>query len=150
MSHAATVLKQAHDRAEQMKLPYAGAVTPAEAALLLAELPKVKLVDVRTHAEWQFVGFVPDSEMIEWKHYPKMENNPHFLATLQAAVDPESVVLFLCRTGARSHEAAALAAAHGYCEAYNILEGFEGDKNADGQRGRINGWKAAGQKWTQG
>ncbi|MDW5418543.1 rhodanese-like domain-containing protein [Iodobacter sp. CM08] len=150
MSDATTILQQAHVRAESSHLAYQGALTPAEAAVLLAALPNVKLVDVRTHAEWQFVGFVPESEMIEWKTYPKMETNPHFLASLQAAVDPDAVVMFLCRTGARSHDAAALASANGYSQAFNILEGFEGDKNTAGQRGQVNGWKAAGLPWTQG
>ncbi|AZN36827.1 rhodanese-like domain-containing protein [Iodobacter ciconiae] len=150
MSHADTILQQAHERALLSSLPYRGALTPAEAAALLAALPDAKLVDVRTHAEWQFVGFVPDSEMNEWKHYPEMDLNPHFLSTLQATVAPQAVVMFLCRTGARSHDAAMLAAANGYSNAFNILEGFEGDKNTAGQRGQVNGWKAAGLTWTQG
>ncbi len=150
MSHADTILQQAHERAVLSNLSYRGALTPAEAAALLTALPNAKLVDVRTHAEWQFVGFVPDSEMNEWKQYPKMDLNPNFLSALQATVDPQAVVMFLCRTGARSHDAAQLAAANGYSNAFNILEGFEGDKNAAGQRGQLNGWKAAGLAWTQG
>ncbi|WP_432722269.1 rhodanese-like domain-containing protein [Jeongeupia wiesaeckerbachi] len=150
MSEAASILDTARARGAAQGLPYAGAVTPAEAQLLLSTLPNARLVDVRTHAEWSFVGVIPGAELIEWKRYPAMTPNPDFLKQLKAAVDPESVVLFLCRSGARSHDAAQLAAAHGYATALNVLEGFEGDKDAVEHRGRLNGWKAAGLPWVQG
>jgi len=148
MSQLSHILQLAHERGEEMELSYSGAVTPQEAWSLLQEGSKVKIVDVRTQPEWQFVGVVPQSELIEWKRYPLMALNPDFLARLKATVDPENVVLFLCRSGVRSHEAAALAAQHGYTEAYNILEGFEGDKDENQQRGHRNGWKAAGLPWV--
>jgi len=108
------------------------------------------VVDVRTHAEWQFVGVVPDALLIEWKRYPDMALNPEFLTQLKAQVDPQNVVLFMCRSGARSHDAAVLAAKHGYSEVYNILEGFEGDKDEQQHRGKRNGWKGRGLPWVQG
>lgn len=148
MSEAARILQQARERSEDNDLPYSGAVTPREAWVLLQSLPGVKIVDVRTQPEWQFVGVVPGSELIEWKRYPLMALNPDFMNRLKAVVDRENLVLFLCRSGVRSHEAAALAAQHGYTEAYNVLEGFEGDKDENQQRGRLNGWKAAGLPWV--
>ncbi len=150
MSQVNEILENARSRAVSKALPYAGEVTPAEAWALLQAVPSAKLVDVRTQAEWQWVGAVPNAELIEWKSYPGMASNPNFMAQLNATVDPESVVLCLCRSGARSHNAAALAAQHGYTAAMNILEGFEGDKDSAGHRGSKNGWQAAGLPWTQG
>lgn len=150
MSQFNEILENARSRAVSKGLPYSGEVTPSEAWTLLQALPNAKLVDVRTQAEWQWVGVVPEAELIEWKSYPGMASNPHFMVQLKAAVDPESVVLFLCRSGARSHDAAALAAQHGFSAAMNILEGFEGDKDAACQRGSKNGWQAAKLPWTQG
>lgn len=149
MSQSRQILDQARQRGLELKLPYSGAVTPAEAWTLLQSLPNVTLVDVRTHAEWQFVGIVPKAEMLEWQTYPLMERNPDFLTQLKNRVDPENVVLFLCRSGVRSHAAAELAASHGYSECFNILYGFEGDKDENQQRGFKNGWQAAGLPWSQ-
>ncbi|MBM5570124.1 MULTISPECIES: rhodanese-like domain-containing protein [Deefgea] len=150
MSQFNQILENARGRAVSKGLAYAGEVTPAEAWALVQAVPSAKIVDVRTHAEWQWVGVVPGAELIEWKSYPGMVANPHFVTQLKAAVDSEAIVLFLCRSGARSHDAAALAAQHGYTAAMNILEGFEGDKDAAGHRGSKNGWQAAGLPWTQG
>lgn len=148
MSRTDEILKTARERAEDGNLPYSGAVTPREAWQLCQTLPNVRIVDVRTRPEWQFVGIVPGAELIEWQSYPLMQHNPEFMQQLKSRVDSECVVLFLCRSAARSHEAAALAAVHGYSEAYNVLEGFEGDRNSHQQRGLSNGWKAAGLPWV--
>ncbi|WP_028453442.1 rhodanese-like domain-containing protein [Chitinilyticum aquatile] len=153
MSEMNQILQRARMRAEAQQLPYSGAVTPAEAHALSQGLPNVRIVDVRSSAEWQWVGVVPGAEQVEWRCWDAhlgMQPNAAFLTQLQNRVDPENIVLFLCRSGARSHDAAALAAEHGYSEAYNILEGFEGDKNAQQQRGSLNGWQAAGLPWVQG
>lgn len=150
MSQLNEILESARSRAVSKALPYSGEVTPSEAWALLQAMPNAKLVDVRTQAEWQWVGVVPGAQLIEWKSYPGMASNPNFMAQLKAAIDSESVVLFLCRSGARSHDAAALAAQHGFTAAMNILEGFEGDKDAASHRGSKNGWQAAGLPWTQG
>lgn len=149
MSQTAKILATAHQRAETGQLAYSGAVTPQEAWALLQALPNAKLIDVRTHAEWQLVGAVPGATLIEWQHYPQMERNEDFLTQLKNSIDPQDIVLFLCRSGVRSHAAAALAAAHGYSECFNILNGFEGDKDENQQRGHLNGWKAAGLPWSQ-
>lgn len=149
MTDVSRLLQQARQRAAEQNLPYAGAFTPDEAYALLQGLPEAKLIDVRTQAEWQFVGTVPDAATLEWKRYPGMTPNPDFIGQLQSVADPGTTVLFMCRSGARSHEAASAAAAEGYAQAYNVLEGFEGDKDADNHRGAKNGWQGRGLPWAQ-
>jgi rhodanese-related sulfurtransferase len=141
------IRRRARERALQMKLPYAGAVTPAEAHALMKA--GAALVDVRTTAERHFVGSVPGSEPIEWTTYPKGERNPTFLEQLEEAAAKDSPVLFLCRSGVRSHNAAIAATEAGWKEAYNILEGFEGDKDPEQHRGHVGGWRKAGLPWIQ-
>jgi rhodanese-related sulfurtransferase len=143
------VLQRARQRGAELKLPYAGAVTPAEAHLLVQQ--GARIVDVRTRAEWEWVGRPPDTVPIEWNTWPGGARNPAFAEQLQAAIPPsDTPVLFLCRSGVRSHGAAILAAELGYTNALNILEGFEGDKDAAGHRGTLGGWRKAGLPWTQG
>lgn len=150
MSQVNDILLRAKTRAETQNVPYSGLVTPPEAYTLLQALPKAVLVDVRTHAEWQFVGVVPQSLQIEWKCYPGMTPNERFLTQLKHQAELGQPLFFLCRSGARSHEAASFAAAHGYSDCFNVLEGFEGDKDANGHRGKISGWKAKNLPWVQG
>jgi rhodanese-related sulfurtransferase len=138
---------KARERGRQLKLSYAGAVLPAEAHALMQA--GAKLVDVRTDAELHFVGSVPGSEAIEWNTYPEGQRNPAFLEQLGEAVRKDETVLFLCRSGVRSHSAAIAATEAGWTEAYNILEGFEGDKDADHRRGTVGGWRKAGLPWVQ-
>ncbi|MGQ5521713.1 rhodanese-like domain-containing protein [Chitinimonas sp. PSY-7] len=150
MSQQNEILQRAHERAEQLGLPYSGALMPDEAHALLASMPAARLIDVRTHAEWQFVGTPENAIKIEWKCWPGMTPNPNFLEQLKHQVDKEQALFFLCRTGARSHDAATMAASHGFSECYNVLEGFEGEHNPAGQRGQVNGWKGRGLPWSQG
>ena len=150
MGRFSQLLALARDRGEKLGLPYAGALTPDEACAVWQNAPGAKLVDVRTRAELEWVGRVPGAVEIEWNNWPGGERNPHFLAQLRHQVDPEAVVLFLCRSGGRSHHAAVLAQQAGYTACYNVLEGFEGDRDAHGQRGRIGGWRHAGLPWIQG
>lgn len=149
METLSTILERAQQRAREMNLPYEGALTPAEALALLQEAPDAQLVDVRSRAEWDWVGRIPGAVEIEWQSYPGMQPNPAFLDYLSSQVDKESLVMFICRSGARSHRAAATAAESGYTNSYNILEGFEGEKDATGHRGTKGGWKAAGLPWIQ-
>lgn len=145
------ILARARQRAEAMKLPYAGALLPSEAHALTWQVPGAKLIDVRTRAEWEYVGHVPDSVLVEWNTYPNGDRNPRFIEQLQAQIEKtESPVMFLCRSGARSHHAAAAASLAGYPNSYNILEGFEGDKDPRGHRSSVGGWRFAGLPWTQG
>jgi rhodanese-related sulfurtransferase len=150
MGKLTEILGLARERAERLGLPYAGALTPAEAWEVLQHAPGAKLVDVRTRAEWDWVGRVPGAVEIEWLSYPGNALNPAFAQQLRREVDPEALVMFLCRSGGRSDKAARMAAESGYGEAYNILEGFEGDRDANGQRNRVGGWRHAVLPWIQG
>jgi rhodanese-related sulfurtransferase len=148
---AESVLTAGHRRAADASLPYFGAVTPAEAMALLQSDPAARLIDVRTRAEWDYVGRVPGSVLIEWTTYPDGTRNPQFVDELRRAVgETGAPVLFLCRSGHRSDSAARAATAAGYTRAFNVLEGFEGNKDADGHRGNLGGWRKAGLPWVQG
>ena len=145
------LLARARERAAQAKLAYFGAVTPAEAAALLQASPEARLIDVRTEAEWDYVGHIPDTTHIEWNTYPTGERNPRFLQELtQAVPDRDAPVLFLCRSGQRSDAAARTAQMAGFKRAMNILEGFEGQKDAEGHRNTMGGWRKSGLPWEQG
>ena len=149
METISEILNKARQRALEMKLPYAGALLPAEAYELMQNIPGAKLVDVRTGAEWDFVGRVPNSVQIEWQSYPSSLPNPDFLGELEARTEKGALVMFLCRSGARSHSAACAASQAGYADSYNILQGFEGDKDAYGHRASVGGWQVAGLPWVQ-
>lgn len=137
---------------------YAGDVTPAEAWRVLCENPDAVLVDVRTRAEWSFVG-LPDLAsagkepvLMEWQLFPTMSLNPGFAADLSSALGQarkDAPVLFLCRSGARSRSAAIAMTGVGFSRCYNIAGGFEGDLDASKHRGAQNGWKAGGLPWVQ-
>lgn len=150
MDSISDLLSAAEARAKQHGLPYNGALLPAEAAALLKQAPDAKLVDVRTRAEWDYVGRIPGAVQIEWQTYPGGQPNPGFLKELAQQVDPGAQVMFICRSGARSHAAAAAAAQVGYKQTFNVLEGFEGDKDEHGHRNTVGGWRAAGLPWVQG
>jgi rhodanese-related sulfurtransferase len=141
------ILDRARKRADDANLSYAGALLPAE-AWQLVQGSGARLVDVRTRAEWEWVGRVPGSVEIEWNSWPGGARNEQFLAQLQSQVPTSTPVLFLCRSGARSHQAAVAASGAGY-QAFNVLEGFEGDKDQASHRQTIGGWKHAGLPWTQ-
>lgn len=143
------ILALAKARATDANLPYAGALTPQEAWELLHLIPEARLVDVRTSAEWNWVGRVANSVEIEWMQWPANQPNPNFLAQLTQQVDKEAVVMFLCRSGVRSKKAATVATEAGYTSAYDVLEGFEGDLDANKHRNRIGGWRFAGLPWIQ-
>jgi rhodanese-related sulfurtransferase len=141
------ILDLAHTRQIEMELPYAGAVTPLEAWTLVSQR-RAKLVDVRTPAEFKFVGAVPESVNVEWRGADILPSAV-FVSTLhQVARKPEPVLL-LCRSGVRSHSAARAAAAAGFTRVYNVLEGFEGQRSHAGRRGEIDGWRRHGLPWTQ-
>lgn len=145
------ILQKAKQRAQEKNLPYAGALTPQEAAKVLELAPNAKLVDVRSRAELDLVGKIPQAVHIEWSFYPGWQANPDFVNHLNMQIDHEALVMFICRTGGRSHNAAALATQVGFAESYNVLEGFEGEAEPETrQRGKINGWKVAGLPWTHG
>lgn len=146
------ILVQARQRGQENNLPYAGAVTPSEAYLLVQQNPNVKLIDVRTNAERDWVGrvAVPDAQhaAIQWNLYPGGTPNPQFIQQLSQVASKENVLLFLCRSGVRSRHAAKLATEHGYAHSFDILEGFEGDKDAHGHRKTVGGWCKANLPWV--
>jgi rhodanese-related sulfurtransferase len=139
---------------------YAGDISATEAWDLMARDAKAQLIDVRTSAEWSFVG-LPDltslqrqPHRIEWQAYPSMQPNPGFIAQTSQALDAagadtQTPIVFLCRSGARSRAAAAAMTKAGYQKAFNIASGFEGDLDDTRHRGAISGWKAAGLPWQQ-
>jgi rhodanese-related sulfurtransferase len=150
MGRLTEILRLSQARAKALELPYEGALTPREAFEILRLAPGARLVDVRSRAEWDWVGRIPEAVEIELNQYPGSVRNPNFLAELKRQVDHESLVLFICRSGARSDAAARLATENGFNDSYNVLEGFEGDKDAEGQRNKVNGWRHAGLPWHQG
>jgi rhodanese-related sulfurtransferase len=143
------ILNNAKLRGKQLGLPYAGALTPSEAYELMQRHAHAKLVDVRTRAEWDWVGRVPNAVEVEIMCYPGNRPNNAFIEELEKKVPKDALVMFLCRSGGRSHNAAGFATQAGYTDCYNVLEGFEGDRDASGQRNKVGGWRAAGLPWSQ-
>ena len=137
---------------------YAGDVTPEEAWRVLSFSPDAVLVDVRTRAEWSFVG-LPDLSgagkepvLVEWQQFPTMAQNAGFAADLVAMLGTarrEAPVFFLCRSGARSKAAAIAMSNSGFANCFNVAGGFEGDLDGERHRGARNGWKAADLPWVQ-
>ena len=126
---------------------FAGHITPQAAYAMLLRGDAV-LADIRSNAERAWVGFVPNSIDIEWKIWPGMEVNPNFDVQLTTAVAPNKPLLLLCRSGIRSIAAAQRAQALGY-QAWNILQGFEGDPDDAAHRGTTGGWRYCGLPWRQ-
>jgi len=149
MGKISSILQAAQQRAEELNLPYEGAIYPKESYEILQSAPGAVLVDVRSRAELDWVGVVPGATVIEWAIYPGMAVNPHFIAQLEQQIDKEALVIFFCRSGVRSHHAAVAATNAGYSDCYNMLEGFEGDKDASKHRNTIGGWRATGLPWVQ-
>lgn len=149
MRDIATLLTLARNRNQGW--PYAGAVTPSEALTLLGADHNIKLIDVRTNAERDWVGRVAIAETqhgaVQWSTYPGGVPNPDFIAQLSAIAAKDQVLLFLCRSGVRSRHAAKLATEAGFQHCYDILEGFEGDKDQAGHRKSVGGWCQAGLPW---
>ena len=139
---------------------YAGDISASEAFSILQEEDASVLVDVRTKAEWNYVG-VPDLSsvgkqtlLIEWQDFPSMSLNPNFTTTLEKALRDNGVaadapLLFLCRSGARSRAAAIALTQTGHPRCFNIADGFEGPLDDERHRGAIGGWKAQGLPWSQ-
>ncbi|MBS0641882.1 MAG: rhodanese-like domain-containing protein [Acetobacteraceae bacterium] len=131
-------------------------IPPTQTWQALQANPEAQLVDVRTDAEWNFVG-VPDlsetgkqTVLIQWQVYPSMQRDPAFEERLRrAGLTPEHHVYFICRSGVRSLAAAEAARAAGFPHVYNVADGFEGPVDSNGQRGKAAGWKADGLPWIQ-
>lgn len=131
-------------------------ISPSDSWTALETEAEAALVDVRTDAEWNFVG-LPDLSsvgkqplLIPWQVYPSMQVNSHFAEHLhKAGLTPLNKIYFICRSGARSLAAAQAAQAAGFPHAFNVASGFEGPIDAEGHRGTVAGWKADGLPWKQ-
>ena len=151
MSTLEQLYGQATARGTENRLPYAGAIMPAEAFELLQLDPHVRLVDVRTRAELDWVGrpAIDGAQYahIEWIRYPGSVPNAEFIEQLRQVATPDTPVLFLCRSAARSKLAAIAAQKEGFSQAFDVLEGFEGDKDGQGHRKTLSGWCFRGLPW---
>ena len=135
---------------------YAGDVTSQEAWKVLERDPKAVLLDVRTDAEWSYVG-LPDLSVLEkrtlrvsWQEYPGLSINPDFVAEVASqGLASDQPLLIICRSGVRSRHAAIALTARGYSRCYNVSDGFEGGHDEQRHRGARDGWKAAGLPWGQ-
>ncbi len=136
---------------------YAGDLSPRRTWDMMVENPRAALLDVRTPAEWSYVG-LPDLStlgrqpvLVPWLEFPSMNLNPDFLKQVSDAdIDPKQGLLIICRSGVRSKSAAVVLTGAGYSTCYNVAHGFEGDKDPAGHRGTVNGWKVDGLPWGQG
>jgi len=131
---------------------YKGNLNPAETYKRLQASDKAWLVDVRTLPEWQFVGLPAVERLVRvsWQEYPSMQVNDDFVRMVEdAGVPRDGEVFCICRSGARSAAAAVALTQAGFASCYNVAEGFEGDKDGQGRRGTVGGWKAAGLPWAQ-
>jgi len=136
---------------------YAGDVTPGEAWEILEGEADATLIDVRTDAEWTYVG-LPNlgrvrkkAALIAWQHFPTGALNPRFVEEVgKLGIKKDAPILLLCRSGGRSKSAAQALTAAGYGACFNILDGFEGAHDAEQHRGTKAGWKASGLPWSQG
>lgn len=145
----------------EVSMDYGGDVSPRECWTKLQSGSGTVIIDVRTRAEWAYVGLPSlDQGMVpivgqEWQVFPEMTVDPDFAATLKRTLDEigattDTELCFLCRSGVRSLAAARAMTALGYSKTFNIVGGFEGDPDEYGHRGNRNGWKADGLPWRQG
>jgi len=136
---------------------YAGDIGPKQSWQVMADNTRAGLLDVRTPAEWAYVG-LPDLSalarqplLVPWLVFPSMQINADFLTQVsETGVDPTQDLVILCRSGQRSKAAAIALTTAGFSTCYNIAYGFEGDKDPAGHRGTINGWKVDSLPWVQG
>jgi rhodanese-related sulfurtransferase len=143
-----SILEHARAQAAKERLAYAGNVTPAE-AFELVTAGAARMIDVRTPEERKFVGYVPDSVAVPWATGTSFTRNPRFLRELEGKVRKDDVLLFFCRSGHRSILAADAATRAQFQQAFNVLEGFEGELDEQRRRGTNGGWRLRGLPWIQ-
>jgi rhodanese-related sulfurtransferase len=136
------------DSIAQVEVPFAGVVTP-HLAWAITQTGLASLVDIRTNEERVFVGRVPNTAHIPWVTGTAFNRNPRFLKELESKIGKDSIILLICRSGRRSAEAAEAATKIGFKHVYNVLQGFEGDKDSNQQRGHLGGWRLANLPWEQ-
>lgn len=139
---------------------YRGDVGVRECWTALSQTRDSFLVDVRTQAEWSYVG-IPllaplgkSAILVEWQSYPSMQVDEAFAEKLAARIEADggsadSPIYFLCRSGVRSIAGARAMAARGFTHCFNVLDGFEGPPDGEGHRGNVAGWKAEQLPWAQ-
>ncbi len=145
---ASPVLERSRAAAVAQGLAYAGNVTPDE-AFELVKAGVARLIDVRTPEERKFVGYVADSVAVPWATGTAFTRNPRFLRELDGKARKDEVLLFFCRSGARSIAAAEAATRGQFQQAFNVLEGFEGELDDSRRRGTRDGWRYRGLPWIQ-
>ena len=135
---------------------YAGDITPKEAWEILAREPRAQLVDVRTDAEWAYVGVVDlralgkEPLLVPWKLFPGQQVNAEFVVQVREKIPERDVpLLLLCRSGVRSKDAAIALTREGYARCYNVAQGFEGDRDDKTHRNTRGGWRVDGLPWIQ-
>lgn len=148
LSESGEAILQRARTAAEIESGYAGGVTPAEAWQLFTDGDAV-LVDVRTSEERKFVGHVPNTLHVAWATGTALTRNPRFVRELENKVKKDQIVLFLCRSGKRSAEAAKAATKGGFLNSFNVLEGFEGEITEQKQRGHVGGWRFHQLPWVQ-
>jgi rhodanese-related sulfurtransferase len=145
------------DEIEMNAPAYAGDLSPSDAWKLLTDDRAATLIDVRTPAEWNYVG-VPDLSsvgkqplLVPWVFFPSMQLNEQFVTHVEnSGLGRDAPLLFICRSGARSRAAAIAMTARGFTKCYNVAGGFEGDADKTRHRGTVSGWKVEGLPWVQG
>lgn len=142
------ILAAASAHAARDNLGYAGSVTPRD-AWELTESGAAILIDVRTAEEYKYVGHVPGTPLVQWQSGAALTRNPRFTRELAGKAGKNDVILLICRSGKRSAAAAEAATRAGFTRVFNVLEGFEGEITADGQRGATGGWRFHGLPWQQ-
>ena len=145
---ASPILQRSRAQAGAQRLAYAGNVTPNEAFELI-KAGLARLIDVRTPEERKFVGYVAESVGVPWATGTAFTRNPRFLRELESKAQKNEVLLFFCRSGARSIAAAEAAARGQFQQAFNVLEGFEGELDDARRRGTQDGWRYRGLPWIQ-
>ena len=148
LTPALEALRDIEHQAADQGLPFRGQVPP-QLAWALFDAGDALLVDVRSAEERKFVGHVPDSLHVPWATGTALTRNPRFTRELEAKVGKDSTVLLLCRSGKRSALAAEAAAKAGFTHVFNVLEGFEGEIDAQQHRGGGDGWRYRGLPWVQ-
>ncbi len=131
-------------------------INPLEAQALLTEQPSARLIDVRSKMEFDYVGHPIVAIHVPWKEFPSWDENPNFCDDVRKALIASGIdgldtpVLMLCRSGVRSKNAGNTLIKEGFGQVYNVLEGFEGDKDDSNHRGTLGGWRFRGLAWEQG
>ncbi|MFP6780093.1 MAG: rhodanese-like domain-containing protein [Gammaproteobacteria bacterium] len=131
-------------------------INPLEAQALLTEQPGARLIDVRSKMEFDYVGHPIVAIHVPWKEFPSWDENPNFCDDVRKALEASGIdgldtpVLMLCRSGVRSKNAGNTLIKEGFGQVYNVLEGFEGDKDDSNHRGTLGGWRFRGLAWEQG